>query len=203
MTRISWAAGSGGRGTPSSASLVRLIVVIALVVGGCGDGRPTTVSASPPPNSGGPSSPDASAEAGPKPTPWPGNAVIGVTALGAADGQILAALNDLGRGIATEDLALIRRAADFLAGLDVLLPNLEKIEIYEPMVPFAERYGAAMRGIIAAAKAVRSAIDAGDATAITTTTGALIESLGAYTDVQPELADWVEQSIAQRRLILR
>jgi hypothetical protein len=97
----------------------------------------------------------------------------------------------------------MRRAADGLAGLDVLLPNLEKIGLYEPMRPFADRYGAAIRGIVAAANAVRSAIDAGDAVAITTSSKALIDSLRAYTDVQPELATWVGESIKQRRLLLR
>jgi hypothetical protein len=71
------------------------------------------------------------------------------------------------------------------------------------MRPFADSYGAAIRGMVAAAKAVRSAIDAGDAGAITTSSQALIDSLRAYTDVQPELATWVGESIKQRRLLLR
>ena len=56
---------------------------------------------------------------------------------------------------------------------------------------------------MAAATAVRDAIDARDADAIETTTGALIKSLAAYADVQPELAKWVEESTVQRRLLLR
>jgi hypothetical protein len=202
MTRIRVSGRGGGRADPAPAALTALIVLVALLAGCGASGVPTTAS-SPAQSSAAPSSPDGSAETGPKPTAWPGNAVLGIEALGAADGPILAAINDFNRGIATEDLALMRRAADGLAGLDVLLPNLEKIGLYEPMRPFADSYGAAIRGMVAAAKAVRSAIDAGDAGAITTSSQALIDSLRAYTDVQPELATWVGESIKQRRLLLR
>lgn len=200
MTRLRASGRIGGRSVASMAAPIALILVTALLAAACGDNRPTaSPSASASPNASG--SPGSSS--GPNPTPWPGNAVLGIEALGAADGQILAAINDLNRGILEEDLALIRRAADGLAGLDVLLPNLERISIYPPMVPFADQYGAAIRGIVAAAKDVRSAIDAQDANAITTSTGALIESIRGYTGVQAELASWVEQSIRQRRLLLR
>jgi hypothetical protein len=187
----------------SSAPLLALAVALALSAGGCGDGARVTSSASPAVGAGASSSPGTSGDSGPQATAWPGNAVLGIEALGTADGQILAAINDFNRGIATEDLALMRRAADGLAGLDVLLPNMAKINIYEPMRPFAARYEAAITGIVAAAKAVRSAIDAGDAAAITTSSRALIASLGAYTAVQPELASWVDQSIKQRRLLVK
>jgi hypothetical protein len=191
-----------GPTSQSSAALLGLVVALALVAGACGDGSRVTSSASPL-LAGASSSPGSSGDPGPQATAWPGNAVLGIEALGTADGQILAAINDFNRGIATEDLALMRRAADGLAGLDVLLPNMAKINIYEPMRPFAARYEAAITGIVAAAKAVRNAIDAGDAAAITTSSKALITSLGAYTDVQPELASWVDQSIKQRRLLVK
>lgn len=144
-----------------------------------------------------------SGQPAPKPAPWPGNAVLGIEALGAADSQILAAINDFNRGISTEDLALIRRPADGLAGLDVLLPNLEKINLLEAMRPFSDRYGAAIRSISASAKALRDAIDVGDAAAITSSSQQLLGSLSMYTAIQFELASWVEQSIEQRRLLLR
>lgn len=192
----------GPRG-PSSAALLGLAVAVALVAGGCGDGSRPTSGSSQVGVADASSSPGLSGDPGPAATAWPGNAVLGIEALGTADGQILAAINDFNRGIATEDLTLMRRAADGLAGLDVLLPNMAKINIYEPMRPFAARYEAAITGMVAAAKAVRSAIDAGDAAAITTSSKALIASLGAYTDVQPELASWVDQSIKQRRLLVK
>lgn len=201
MTLSRGAGRAGERRFFSAAVPIVLIVLAALIGAGCADGRSTTVSPSISPSAGASGSPDASG--GPKATPWPGNAVLGIEALGAADGPIVAALSDLGRGIQTEDLVLIRRAADGLAGLDVLLPNIDKINIYPPLVPFSERYDAAIRGIVTAAKATRDAIDARDADAITATTGELITSLRAYADVQPELAKWVEESTVQRRLLVQ
>ena len=204
MTRARVAGRRGGSASPSPAVLIPLILSVMVLGTACGNGNPPTAALpSPVTASAPPASPVGSGETGAKPTAWPGNAVLGIEALGVADGPILAAINDFNRGIATEDLALMRRAANGLAGLDVLLPNLEKISIYEPMRPFADRYGAAIREIVAAAKAVRAAIDAGDAGAITTSSQALIASLSSYTDVQPELATWVGESIKQRRLLVR
>lgn len=204
MTRTRAGGRDGDRIRPSWAARTLLVVLLALVGVACGDGGlSTTLPTSSASGSSPAASPGASGETGPKPTAWPGNAVLGIEALGAADGPILSAINDFNRGIQTQDLALMRRAADGLAGLDVLLPNMAKIEIFEPMRPFAEKYAAAINRIVAAAKAVRGAIDAGDAAAITTTSQALIESFGAYTAVQPELATWVAESIKQRRLLLR
>jgi hypothetical protein len=179
-------------------------LLAALIVVACG----TTQAPTPAPTgsvapSGPTGSPGASGAVGPRGTPWPGNAVLGIEALGAADGQILAAINDFNTAIATEDLPLMRRAADGLAGLDVLLPNLDKITIYEPMRPFADQYGAAIRAISAAATALRTAIDAGDAAGITRSGQDLVAGFQLYTGVQSELASWVEQSIEQRRLLLR
>jgi hypothetical protein len=176
----------------------------ALAVIACGTTQRPTAAPSGTAASGAPSgSPAGSGPVGPRGTPWPGNAVLGIEALGAADGQILVAINDFNKAIADEDLVLMRRAADGLAGLDVLLPNLDKITIFEPMRPFADRYGAAIRAISAAAGALRTAIDAGDAGGITRSGQDLIAGFRLYSDVQPELATWVEQSIEQKRLLVR
>jgi hypothetical protein len=182
------------------------LIVLAALVAACGPGTRSAqpIASAIAAGSGSPvPGPSGSGQPGPKATAWPGNAVLGIEALGAADGQILAAINDFNRGVATEDLALMRRAADGLAGLDVLLPNLEKISLLDAMRPFADRYGAAIRAISAAAKALRDAIDAADAAAITGSSQQLVTSLSMYTAIQSELASWVEQSIEQRRLLLR
>ena len=188
-----------GSGALFHAARVLVLVGVAIGVGiaACG---PATPTASP---GGTPSAPAAEGSAGPKATAWPGNAVLGIKALAAADGPILAAINDLKKGVDTEDLALMRRAADGLAGLDVLLPNMDKINIYPPMQSFATRYGDAIKAITATAKALRTAIDNGDAAAIPTATQQLLTALEAYSRVQPELASWTEQSIAQQRLLLK
>ena len=192
-----------GRGRTILPAAALTFAAIAFAVA-CGSVTPSSPAASGPAATS--ASPDssgtASGSARPRGTAWPGNAVLGIEALGAADGQITAAIADFGRGIATEDLALIRRAADGLTGLDVLLPNMDKITIFEPMRPFATQYETAIRAISGAARSLRSAIDAGDAAAITSTTQDLVDALRLYTDVQPELARWVQESIQQRRLLL-
>jgi hypothetical protein len=202
MTRTPLGRARRGPGILSAAivSFVFLAVVI-----GCG---PTT---SPPSSVASPVavvpqvSPSGSVDpsATPRPTAWPGNAVLGIDALGVADGQILAAINDFNKAVATEDLALMRRAADGLAGLDVLLPNITRIDIFEPMRPFADRYEAAIQAMSSAAKDLRAAIDGHDAARITSSSQALVSSFSSYAAVQPELAAWVEQSTEQRRLLLK
>jgi hypothetical protein len=184
-----------------------LIVCCLAAVVACGSVAPSSASPSGPPvpASGSPAGPVSGSPEGsarPRATAWPGNAVLGIEALGAADSQITAAIADLGRGIAEEDLALMRRAADGLAGVDVLMPNMDKISIFPPMVPFAQKYETAITQVSAAARALRAAIDAGDASTITSATQDLLASLELYTDVQPELGRWVHESIEQRRLLL-
>jgi hypothetical protein len=202
MTRD--AIGRAGRGPGILSAAIVLLIVLAVAIG-CGQTVAPTPSTSSPVAFGPGASPSGSDDgaATPRPTAWPGNAVLGINALGVADGQILGAINDFNRGIATEDLALMRHAADGLAGLDVLLPNLDKINIFEPMRSFADRYGTAIRAIIAAAKDVRTAIDAGNAAGITSSSQALLTSLELYSAVQGELASWVEQATTQQRILVK
>jgi hypothetical protein len=122
-------------------------------------------------------------------------------ALGVADGQINAATSDLTRGIANEDLGLMRKAADGLAGVDALLPNMAKIRLNPAMVSFADRYEAAITAISASGKKLRDAIDAGDAAAIPPATEDLLNGLKLYTAITPELAAWIEQMPEQKRML--
>lgn len=187
---------------PASASVAVSVAIVGALVAACG-GTPPSLPALPTSSPAGSVSEPPDGSGGPRPTAWTGNAALGIEALGLADSQILEALADLGQGIANEDLGVIRTAAEGLAGLDVLLPNVEKIRPFAPMVPFADQYEAAITAIDAAAQDVVDAIDAQDPAAITTTTQALVDALGRYSAVQPQLAAFVEQLPEQRRLLLR
>jgi hypothetical protein len=194
-----------GPGIPSAAIASLIALVVAF---GCGQTTSPTPSRSAiaAGQSASPGvSPEASADVSPtpRPTAWPGNAILGINAMGVADGQITVAINDFNKGIATEDIALMRRAADGLAGLEVVLPNVDKIDIFEPMRPFADRYASAIRAIASAARDVRDAIDARDGPAITRSSQALVAALTLYTTVQTELAAWVEQATTQQRLLVK
>jgi hypothetical protein len=122
-------------------------------------------------------------------------------ALGLADGQIGAAMTDLSRAVTDENLSLMREAAAGLAGVDVLLPNIEKIRLEPGMVSFADRYEAAITKIDDAATRLRDAIDAGDAPTISTATKDLLAGMADYTALQSELAAWLEQMPEQKRML--
>jgi hypothetical protein len=188
-----------GSATRAAACLAIVLVVIGVFLAACGPSA-VVVPTLAPASLGG--SPGASGDAGaPNSTPWPGDAVLGIEALGIADGQIGTATSDLSKGINTEDLALMRKAADGLAGVDVLLPNMTKIRLEPAMRPFADKYEAAIKAISAGGKSLRDAIDTGDSAAIATSTQSLLNGLAMYTALQGELADWIEQMPEQKRML--
>jgi len=199
-----------GRGVRSHATLgpasavLACLVLLSAVIAACGPSGPTGTAGVSSPSPVAPGSPGASgATGGARPTPWPGNSVLGIEALGVADGQIGAAVTDLNLGIAEEDLVRMREAADGLSHLgDDLLPNMEKLRLNPAMAPFADKYEAAITSIDDAATRLRDAIDAGDAAAIGTATEDVFAGLAAYTALKPELADWIRQMPEQKRMLL-
>jgi hypothetical protein len=178
----------------ASACLAILVALIASIGAACGTSTPLVPTLTPP--SGGPA-----ATGQPRPTPWIGSSVFGIEALALADGQIGQATSDLSAAVAKEDLAGMRKAADGLAGTDVLLPNMAKLRQTPAMRPFADKYEAAIKAISAGGKALREAIDKGDSKAITTSTEALLNGLTLYTALQGDLAAWVEQMPDQKRML--
>ena len=177
---------------------------VALVAGCGGTAAPT---GSPSASGGAPSASGAAASgdvaATPRPTAWPGNTVLAIEALGVSDGEIRKGIVDLSRGIEEEDLALMRRAADGLAGVDVLLPNVERIAVFAPMQGLAGGLRSVLPRISESAARLRQSIDDRDGEAISASTIDLTEALGDYARLQPELAMWVEQSIDQQRMLVR
>ena len=188
----------GLRGIAGSGALA-----VALIAG-CGGTVPITGSAAPSGVAASASTPAGSGPAAtPRPTSWPGNALLGIEALGVSDGEIRKGIVDLGRGIEEEDLALMRRAADGLAGVEVLLPNVDRIAGFPPMQGLAEGLRDSLPRIADSSTRLREAIDDGDGEAISDATIELTEALGDYARLQPEIAMWVEESIDQQRMLVR
>jgi hypothetical protein len=185
-----------GPASRAAARLAILVVLVALFAAACGNGGPVVPTLAP-------LSPAASGSGGVAPvaTPWIGSAVFGIEALGIADGQIGQATSDLSAAIANEDLAKMRSAAAGLAGVDVLLPNMDKLRQEPAMRSFADRYETAIKAVSAGGKALVAAIDKGDAKAIASSTQDLLDGLKLYTALQGELANWVEQMPEQKRML--
>jgi hypothetical protein len=170
------------------------LLILAVVAAACGSATP---SASPSPVSS-PVSPD-----GPRPTPWTGNAVLGIEAMGLADGEIRKGMNDFNAGIQAGDPARMLEAATGLSGVDVLLGNADRVEPFEPMSAFAGAYREAITLMSSAAKELRAAIEAGDGNATTSASQKLIESFTKYAAIQSQLADWVVQIPEQKKMLVR
>ena len=101
---------------PASRAIALGLAVLCAValVAACGT---TTGSPSPPASS--------SSTPGPVATPWLGNAVLGIEAMGVADGEIRKGMADFNTGVQTGDPRLMLEAARGLAGVDVLLRNVD------------------------------------------------------------------------------
>ena len=68
---------------------------------------------------------------------WPGTTVLATIAMGAADGEIQKAGADLQAAADKQDLKAMWGAADGLATMiDGLMPNIDRLEIYEPTGPW-------------------------------------------------------------------
>ena len=168
------------------------LLAIAVVLVACGGAGPP----------GGTGSPSASSQAAPGPTRWPGQVARAVIAFGSADNEIGKASSDLQRSIIEEDLALMRRAADGLAGLTVLLERVDQIEAFELTRPLAARYREVLPALIEASTELRDAIDAADAAGIEQANLKLARALARYVTLRPDLSTLVAQALEQQRLLL-
>lgn len=194
------AAGPGPRTVALTTAARALVVglVLAFVALGCGPASP--------PSSSGAAGPSGSAAAGANPTPprWPGTTVLAVIALGAADGEIRKAGDDLQAAAARQDLKAMWGAADGLAKMiDGLMPNLERLEVYAGTSPIAAQYRAAFPDLAAGAKLLRDSITKGDSAGVVAGSQQIARGLAAYAPIRREIAGLVEQAIVQQRLYLK
>lgn len=183
---------------PAAARAVVLGLMVALVALGCGPASPSTGSAAP--------SPGGSAAAGANPTPprWPGTTVLAVIALGAADGEIRKAGEDLQAAADKQDLKAMWGAADGLAKMiEGLMPNLERLEVYSGTSQIAAQYRAAFPDLLAGARLLRDSITKGDSAGVVAGSQQIARGLAAYGPIRREIAGLVEQAIVQQRLYLK
>src|SRR6185295_5843725 len=112
------------------------------------------------------SQPPAAASAAPEASPerWPGTTVLAVIALGAADGEIRKAGDDLQKAADTQDLKAMWGAADGLAKMmDGLMPNLDRLTGEPATAGIEPLYRKAFPELAAGAKQLRDSITSGDA----------------------------------------
>jgi hypothetical protein len=188
---------------PGGLTLTLAVALLAALAAACGTSTSPTPTATrqPSPATSAGTSPDGSGGSGPRATPWVGNAVLGIEALGVADGEIRKGINEFNAGVQGSDPELMLNAATQLSGIDVLLANVERIEIFPPMRPFADAYRAAITAMDAAATELKAALEAGDADATTSASRDLVAAFTAYADLQAQLAGYVYQIPEQKRLL--
>jgi len=130
--------------------------------------------------------------------------VLAVIALGAADGEIRKAGDDLQKAADAQDLRAMWGAADGLAKMiDGLMPNLDRIESYPLTRPVGQLYRTAFPELSAGAKQLRDAITAGDSAGVVAGSQQIAKGLGHYGPIRQQIAALVEQAIVQQRLYLK
>jgi hypothetical protein len=184
--------------------------LLAVAVAGCsGSDRGSIAS---PHSSAGPgpdrsadvADPGSSGSTGPQPTPWAGEAVLGLNQLGAGDNEIAKAVADFSEAVAAEDLVRMRGAAVGLRNLvTALTANVDRIATYPPMAGLVAKYRAAFGPMEDGTKALVVALDAGDSPGIVTAIEEVTKGMVAYGQVRGELATWVEQAPEQQRMLVK
>jgi hypothetical protein len=174
-------------------------LVLALATAACGTAVPSgskpVLSEAPPAGSTAPAA---------SPERWPGTTVLAVIALGAADGEIQKAGDDLQKAADAQDLRAMWGAADGLAKMiDALMPNLDRIESYPLTKPVGQLYRIAFPELAAGAKQLRDAITAGDSAGVVAGSQQIAKGIGLYGRIREQIAALVEQAIVQQRLYLK
>ena len=129
--------------------------------------------------------------------------MLAVIALGAADGEIEKAGNDLQAAADAQDLKAMWGAADGLATLmDALIPDIDRLELYCGTQAAASIYRKAFPELATGAKQLRDSITAGDANGIVAGSQAIAQGLSDYGPVRQLIGALVEQAIVQQRLLV-
>jgi hypothetical protein len=179
--------------------------LLAVAVAACGTVAPAgTSSRSAPPSTASVSAPAGSLDPDASPDPWPGTTVLAVIALGAADGEIQKAKDDLQTAVDHEDLKAMWGAADGLAKMiDGLMPNLDRLDFYPLTKPVGQLYRTAFPELADGAKQVRDSITSGDTAGVESGFQLFAKGAEDYRPIRQQIAALVEQAIVQQRLYVK
>ena len=129
--------------------------------------------------------------------------MLAVIALGGADGEIRKAGDDLQAAANAQDLKAMWGAADGLATMiNGLMPDIDRLEVYDGTKPVAALYRTAFPELLAGAKQLRDSITSGDANGIVAGSQAIAQGLADYAPIRQQIAGLVEQAILQQRLLV-
>ncbi len=166
------------------------LLLLAGMVAACGG----TASPSPVSSSGAESP-------GPKPSRWPGTAVLAVIKLGGGDGEIAKAGIDLTTAAQAGDVAALWGAADGLIPvIEDLIPAIDPLEGFDRTAELAGHLRTAFPLMLEGATLLRDSITAGDAKGVEDGSRKLAEGLAAYAPARAILADLVLEALLQQRI---
>jgi len=164
------------------------LVLAALVTACGGTSSPTPVTSAIP------------ASPAPKPTPWPGPAVLAIIKLGGADGEIAKAGRDFTAAADASDVAALWGAADGLIPvIEDLISSVDPLEQWDKTAELGADLRGAYSLMLEGATLLRDSITAGDVAGVEEGSRKLAEGLVAYAPARPILADLVPQALLQQR----
>lgn len=168
-----------------------VLVVLAGVLAACG----TTTSPTPA-RSGGPESP------APKPSHWPGTAVLAIIKLGGIDGEIAKAGKDFVEAADAQDVAAMWGAADGLIPvIKDAMPSIDPLERWDMTAELAGYLRKAFPLLLGGATQLRDSIASGDSAGVEEGSRKLADGLSAYAPARAILADLVPEALLQQRIL--
>lgn len=135
---------------------------------------------------------------------WPPSVIGGVLRIGAADGEIRKAGDDLQRAAAAEDIRLLYASAGGLARLaDAAIGSARALEAYPPMKSLGEKLRLAYTEMRAGATDLRTGVDLRNGLAITEGSRKIAAAMRQYGELRPQIADLVPQALQMQRAPIR
>ncbi len=184
--------GSTARPLSGLSALTAGVLLLALVIVACG----SSATASPRTSA----SPDGSA--GPKPSRWPGTAVLAIIKLGGIDGEIAKAGRDFITAADARDVEAMWGAADGLIPVvsDLTL-SVQHLAEWDKTTELAGYLETAYPLMLEGATQLRDSITAGDSAGVEEGSRKLAEGLTAYSPARAILADLVPEALLQQRVL--